>query len=293
MSVRIGISGWRYAPWRGRFYPEDLPQRLELHYAARHFSSIELNGSFYALQRPESYRRWYADTPRGFVFAVKAPRFITHIRRLREVDGPLANFFASGVLALGEKLGPVLWQLPPSLAYDAASIEHFLAALPRDSRQAQALARRHEPRMTPERTWLAVSANHRLRHALEIRHPSFACAGFIAQLRRHRVALVVADTAGRWPLLEDVTAGFMYLRLHGDKELYASGYDDAALDEWARRIRAWQRGGQPGDARTVSDAAPPKRRSRDVYCYFDNDTKVRAPFDARRLAERLRERPAR
>jgi uncharacterized protein YecE (DUF72 family) len=285
VSARIGISGWRYAPWRGRFYPDELPQRLELHYASRQFRSIELNGSFYALQRPESYRRWYADTPRGFVFAVKAPRFITHVRRLREIDGPLANFFASGLLALRGKLGPVLWQFPPSLRYDPALFEDFLARLPRDVHQAQALARGHEGRL--EHAYLAIDRNRRLRHAVEIRHESFACEAFIAQLRRHRVALVVADTAGRWPLLEDVTAGFMYLRLHGDRELYASGYGDAALDDWARRIRAWQRGGQPRGARTASPARPPARKSRDVYCYFDNDTKVKAPFDAGRLVRRL------
>ncbi|MDO1530026.1 DUF72 domain-containing protein [Fulvimonas sp. R45] len=285
MSVRIGISGWRYAPWRGRFYPEDLPQRLELHYASRCFRSIELNSSFYALQRPESYRRWHADTPRGFVFAVKAPRFITHVRRLRDIDGPLANFFASGLLELRAKLGPVLWQFPPSLRYDPGLFEDFLARLPRDARQAQALARGHEARLA--HASVAIDRNHRLRHAVEIRHESFACEPFIAQLRRHRVALVVADTAGRWPLLEDVTAGFMYLRLHGDRELYASGYGDAALDDWARRIRAWRRGGQPQGARTVSPGRPPARTSRDVYCYFDNDTKVKAPFDAGRLARRL------
>lgn len=284
-TIRIGISGWRYAPWRGRFYPDDLPQRRELAYAAGCFPSIELNGSFYALQRPERYASWYDDTPSGFVFAVKAPRFITHVRRLRDPETPLANFLASGLFALREKLGPILWQLPPSQAFDPALLERFLAQLPHDLDHARALARRHDGHV--DRALLDIDANHRLRHALEVRHPSFCNEAFVRLLRRHGVALVVADTAGRWPYLEDVTAGFMYLRLHGDRELYASGYRAGALDRWARRIRAWHRGAQPEDAQRLSDAAPPQRKTRDVYCYFDNDVKVHAPRDARALMRLL------
>ena len=284
--LRIGISGWRYAPWRGVFYPEDLPQRAELEYASRQVASIELNGSFYSLQRPASYAGWNAATPRGFVFAVKGPRFITHIKRLRDVDVPLANFFASGVFELGPKLGPILWQCPPNQRFDAALFDDFLARLPRDTDQAATLARQHDSRLrhgasvTPDRT-------RRLRHALEIRHESFACEAFIALLRRHRVALVVADTAGRWPYLEDVTADFVYLRLHGDEKLYTSGYSDDALARWAARIRAWSRGGEPADAVRASTTAPPRRSGRDVYCYFDNDAKVHAPFDAQALMRKL------
>ncbi|PWK86704.1 DUF72 domain-containing protein [Fulvimonas soli] len=288
MTLRIGISGWRYAAWRGRFYPPGLPQREELAYAARRFPSVELNGSFHALQRPSSYRRWHDATPRGFVFAVKGPRFVTHVKRLRDVEAPLANFFASGVLALRGKLGPLLWQFPPGLAYEPERLEGFLARLPRDFAAARALARRHDRHVAEAD--LAAPRNRRLRHAVEVRHGSYACADFVAQLRRHRVALAVADSAGRWPRLEDVTAGFMYLRLHGDTELYASGYGNAALDGWARRIRAWARGGQPRGACTASRAPPPKRKSRDVYCYFDNDARGAAPFDALRLAERLARR---
>jgi uncharacterized protein YecE (DUF72 family) len=284
--LRIGISGWRYAPWRGRFYPPDLAQREELHYASRQVRSIELNGSFYSLQRPSSYARWYAETPRGFVFAVKGPRFITHLKRLRDIEVPLANFLASGIFELREKLGPILWQLPPNLQYDEALLDAFLATLPRDTGQAAALAREHDARLKA-RACLTPDRVRRLRHALEVRHPSFVCEPLVAQLRRHKVALVVADTAGRWPRLEDVTADFMYVRLHGDEELYASGYGDAALDDWARRIRAWARGTQPRGARRVSPRPPPKRSARDVYCYFDNDAKVRAPVDARALARKL------
>lgn len=286
-KLRIGISGWRYAPWRGVFYPKDLPQRAELEYASRQVASIELNGSFYSLQRPSSYARWRADTPRGFVFAVKGPRFITHIKRLRDVDGPLANFLASGIFELGAKLGPILWQCPPSQRFDEALFDDFLASLPHDTDQAATLARRHDDHLK-EPASARPDRKRRLRHALEIRHPSFACEAFIALLRRHGVALVVADTAGRWPYLEDVTAGFMYLRLHGDQKLYTSGYTDAALERWAARIRAWSRGGEPKDAARASATPPRKRAGRDVYCYFDNDAKVHAPFDAQALMRKLR-----
>jgi uncharacterized protein YecE (DUF72 family) len=285
--LRIGISGWRYAPWRGRFYPQELPQRLELHYASRQLDTIEINGSFYSLQRPDSWRSWYRDTPPGFVFAVKAPRFITHVRRLREVDKPLANFFASGVLELRQKLGPLLWQFPPNLKYDHGLFDAFLASLPRDSQSALRLARQHDhhARYVGD---LSPRRNHRLRHAIEIRHDSFSNPAFIALLRRHRVALVVSDAATTWPQLHDLTGGFVYMRMHGDQVLYSSGYSDAALDEWARRIRAWMSGGQSADdSHRASSTPPPPRKSRDVYCYFDNDAKVKAPFDAMKLRRRL------
>ena len=284
-KTRIGISGWRYPPWRGVFYPEDLPQREELAYASRQFTTIEINGSFYSLQSPSSYQRWYEETPRTFVFAVKAPRYITHIRRLKEVEKPLANFFASGVLALREKLGPILWQLPPSLRYDEEVLETFLAQLPRDTQALATMARRHDRTVT--KAMLKVDRKRSVRHAMEVRHASFASEGFIAQLRRHNVALVVADTAGKWPFLEDVTAGFMYLRLHGDEELYASGYTQTALNRWCRHIDAWRKGSEPKDAKRCSEKHPRKRASRDIYCYFDNDMKVKAPVDARVLVKKL------
>lgn len=285
--IRIGISGWRYPPWRGVFYPKDLVQRDELAYASRHFPSIELNGSFYSLQRPESYARWREQTPRGFVFAVKAPRFITHVRRLRDIDAPLANFFASGVFELRDKFGPVLWQFPANFKYDHDLFARFFQRLPRDTEAALKLARRRDFRMKG-RARLAIDRNRRLRHAVEIRNPEFLEPSFVALLRKHDIALVVADTAGKWPYVEEVTAGFMYLRLHGDKQLYTSGYTDAALERWAARIRAWHAGAQPRDAARVKDAPPPRRKSRDVYCYFDNDAKVHAPFDAAKLIEKLK-----
>ena len=285
MAIRIGISGWRYEPWRQIFYPADLAQHRELEFASRAFASIEINGSFYSLQSPASWQAWYQATPADFQFSVKGPRYLTHILRLKNVLRPLANFFASGLFNLREKLGPVLWQFPPSLRYDADRFEEFLQLLPRDTEQALKLARRRDPRMHG-RSVLRIDANRPLRYAFEIRHASFACAEFITQLRRHHVALVVADTAGKWPYLEDVTADLVYLRLHGDKELYASGYTEAALDRWADRIRAWSGGREPRDAQRAGGAAC-VTKSRDVFCYFDNDVKVRAPFDADRLMQKL------
>jgi uncharacterized protein YecE (DUF72 family) len=284
-GVRIGISGWRYAPWRGVFYPKDLVQKRELEFASRRFDTIEINGSFYSLQLPESWKRWHDETPDDFVFAVKGPRYITHMRRLRDIEAPLANFFASGVLELRDKLGPMLWQFPPHLRFDPERWRAFLELLPRDMASASTMARRHNERVRA--TSIPRVANHALRHAVEIRSETFRDERFIALLRRHRIALVVADTAGKWPLVEDVTADFMYLRLHGDKELYASGYSPEALDAWASRIDAWRHGREPADARHIS-AKPPRRRARlDVYCYFDNDMKVHAPFDAESLRARL------
>lgn len=282
----IGISGWRYPPWRGVFYPPGLAQARELEFASRALPSIEINGSFYALQKPSSYAAWYAATPPGFVFAVKGNRFLTHMLKLRGIETPLANVLASGLFALREKLGPILWQFPPQLRFDAAKVEHFLALLPHDTGAALAIARGHDAKMN-ERALLDIDAVRPLRHAVEVRHESFRDPAFIALLRKYKVALVVADTAGKWPALDDVTADFVYIRLHGDQELYASGYEDDALARWAERIRAWRAGGQPDDAQLASTAAPARRKSRDVYCYFDNDIKVRAPVDARRLMSML------
>ena len=284
--IRIGISGWRYEPWRGVFYPRDLAQWRELEFASRAFPTIEINGSFYSLQHPASYQTWYEQTPPGFVFAVKGGRYITHMLRLRNCERAMANFFASGIFNLREKIGPFLWQFPPQFRYDEERLENFFRMLPRDLESALALARKRDARMTG-RCRLAVDCNRRLRHAVEIRHDSFVDERFIAQLRRHRIALVVADTAGKWPYYEDVTADFMYIRLHGDAELYVSGYSDEALEGWARRIRAWADGAEPDDAKRISDTASPARRSRDIYCYFDNDVKVRAPIDAQNLMRKL------
>jgi len=286
-AIRIGVSGWRYAPWRGRFYPTGLPQRAELEYAARCFSSIEINGSFYSLQSPRSWQSWYEATPDAFVFAVKGPRYITHMLRLRQVEKPLANFFASGIFRLREKLGPILWQFPPNFAFDAERLASFLALLPRDLNEAAALARKRDAFMRG-RVALSIGANHKIRHALEVRHESFKDRHFVRLLRKHHVALVIAETAGRWPMLQDITADFLYLRLHGDKELYRSGYSDRALVRWAARISAWSRGTEPSDAIKAEPQAKSTARARAVYCFFDNtDAKLRAPADAKTLMKKL------
>ena len=281
-KVRIGISGWRYAPWRGKFYPAGLRQKDELAFAAGQFPTVEINGTFYSLQRPDSFAAWRDATPSDFRFAVKGPRYITHMRRLRDVETPLANFFASGVLRLGEKLGPVLWQLPPNFRFDAARLTAFFALLPRTTRQAARLAKKHDGKLKT-RAWLKTDADRPIRHALEIRHDSFRDPDFVKLLRKHRIALVVADTV-EWPLLLDATADFVYVRLHGSLKLYVSGYGAKALDLWARRIRSWANGKEASGPH-AGPKAPARRR--DVYVYFDNDAKVRAPFDAKSLIARL------
>ena len=284
--VRIGISGWTYKPWRGIFYPEKLPHKQELAYSAQIFPSIEVNGTFYSMQRPASFERWARETPADFVFAIKGSRYITHLRRLREVESPLANFFASGVLALGAKLGPILWQFPPSFGFDAERFDAFLRLLPRDTASASALASGHDSRMS-DRASFQIDRNRPLRHAIEIRHRSFVTEEFVALLRSHKVALVCADTV-EWPRLMDLTGDFVYCRLHGSEVLYSSGYGKAALDEWADRVAAWARGGEPANAEFASSRHPSQQAGRDVYLYFDNDAKVRAPHDALELSKRLR-----
>lgn len=282
-KVRVGISGWRYAPWRGKFYPEGLRQIDELAYAAGKFSSIEINGTFYSLQRPEFFTAWREVSPDDFVFAVKGARFITHMKKLKDVETPLANFFASGVLALKDRLGPVLWQLPPNFVFHPEKLAVFFDLLPRTTHEAARLARHHDARLKG-RAWLKSDADRPLRHALEIRHDSFRDPAFIALLRRHRIALVVADTV-EWPLLMDATADFVYVRLHGSQQLYASGYGPKALATWAARVRAWSSG---AEAQGEHAGPPASKQARDVYVYFDNDAKVRAPFDAMALERLLR-----
>jgi uncharacterized protein YecE (DUF72 family) len=282
-QVRIGISGWRYAPWRGPFYPKGLKQDDELAFAARHFDSIEINGSFYSLQSPELYSAWRDATPQDFVFAVKGSRFITHMKRLRDFEQPLANFFASGPLCLEEKLGPFLWQFPPQLAFDGR-FEPFFAALPRDTHAAAELAARRDRRV--RRAGFGTRTLRPLRHAVEVRHETFRTPEFVALLRRQGLALVVADTAGRWPYFEDQTSDFTYVRLHGDEKLYVSGYSPSALAHWAKKIDAFRRG-VPGDAPVLACSEPAPPGPRDVYVYFDNDVKVHAPFDAASLMQKL------
>jgi uncharacterized protein YecE (DUF72 family) len=271
-KVFVGISGYDYPAWRGAFYPPQVPRAGWLGYASRAFNSIELNGTFYSLKSPDVFRRWRAESPPSFRFAVKGSRFITHNLKLERAEGALANFYASGVLAFGRKTGPFLWQLPAGYRFEPERIESFIRLLPRDSRQAESLARGHDHRL--RRGALVEAAEPVLyRHAFEVRHPSYFDAGFYDRLRRHRCAFVIADTAGKFSYAEEVTARFVYVRLHGSQELYVSGYTDEELDTWAARVRGW--------------AAPEEGPARDVYVYFDNDARGRAPHDGRRLAARL------
>jgi uncharacterized protein YecE (DUF72 family) len=286
-EVRIGVSGWTYAPWRGRFYPERLPHKKELAFAASIFPSLEINGTFYGMQRPDAFARWAEETPDEFVFAVKGPRFLTHMKRLNEPVAPLANFIASGLLRLGSKLGPILWQFPPNFRFDAEKLEAFFVLLPRCTEEAASFGRRHDHRLKA-RAWLRCDARRPIRHAIEIRHESFRDPVFIDLLRKHRIALVCADTVD-WPLLMDLTADFVYCRLHGSRELYRSGYSTSEIARWARRVRAW-RDGKPMRDGTFAGTPPKRHAPRDVYVYFDNTDKLHAPLDARALMRRLSSR---
>lgn len=272
-AVRIGISGWTYPPWRGIFYPPGLRQSDELRFASRSFSSIEINGSFYSLMRPESYTKWRIATPEGFVFAVKGSRFITHMLRLNDAKTALANFFASGLLCLEDKLGPILWQVPPTFRFDVERLRSFFELLPRTTRELAQLARNHDLRLNG-RAALNSTCELSVRHALEVRHPSFLDPKYVDLLREYSIASCVADSAGLYPVIDDLTSDFVYLRLHGSKRLYTSGYSVEELRSWAARIERWA-------------------LERPVYVYFDNDVKVRAPFDAMNLERLLRGQPPR
>jgi uncharacterized protein YecE (DUF72 family) len=282
-EIRVGISGWRYTPWRGSFYPEKLLQKKELYYASRTINTIEINGSFYALQTPERYKNWHDESPDDFIFSVKGPRHITHIKRLRDIEIPIANFFASGVLELETKLGPILWQFPPTFKFDELQFRNFLQLLPSTTHEAREYAKNadikhHTVKKIEQRP---------LRYSVEIRNESFRTPEFIALLREFNVALVCADTAGRWPQMEDITSDFIYMRLHGDAELYKSGYSPKALDYWYKRIKTWHKGEEPKDAKLITKNKIHQHKSRDVYCYFDNTEKLWAPYDAHNILERF------
>ncbi len=263
--VLIGTSGWNYPEWRGDFYPSGLAHRAELGYLAERVDSVEINGSFYSLQRPSTYQRWVEEVPEGFVFAVKGGRFITHMKRLREVQAPLANFFASGPLALGDALGPVLWQLPANLRFDADRVAGFLTLLPHSTGAAARLARDHDGKVAADRAWTQTCVDRPLRHAVEARHDSFTTAEAQEVFASHDVALVVADAAADWPVLDTPTTDFMYLRMHGSEALYTSGYGEERLATWADRVRSWLAQGL------------------DTFVYFNNDAAGHAPYDAQTL----------
>ena len=262
----MGLSGWDYPGWRGNFYPAGLPARARLEYVAERFNTVEINASFYSLQGPTNYQRWYDLTPSGFLFALKGGRFITHLKRLQGVEQAIANFFASGPLVLGEKLGPVLWQLPESLRFNEALLERFLGLLPRSTEEAAALGGRHDEKLR-SLPYLKVDESRPILHAIEVRHPSYDDRRFFDQLTAHAVACVVADSP-KWPRFDKRTAAHSYVRLHGHTELYVSGYSSRSLDTWARHCERWSRDGP-------------------VFAYFDNDARGRAPIDAGALKKRL------
>jgi uncharacterized protein YecE (DUF72 family) len=285
--ARIGVSGWSYKSWAPSFYPAGLPARRQLEHVAQVFDTVEVNGSFYSLLSPRTYRSWYEQTPPDFLFAVKGSRFITHNKKMADAEVPLANFFASGVLALGDKLGPFLWQLPAQARFDRERLSSFLALLPRTHAEAAHLARGHDGRVKDPLT--RAPSSGRIRHALEARHESFFREEAVRVLRNAGVALVVSDS-GSWRRVEELTAGFVYVRLHGSPLTYASRYDDAALDAEAKKIRSWLAGGDPEGSLRVTELAPPRRKAFDVYVYFDNDAQAHAPHDALRLRGRLEQK---
>jgi len=268
-EVRVGVSGWRYRSWRGDFYPPGLPQRRELAYVASRMTSVELNGSFYSLQRPSTYLRMVEETPPGFEIAVKGGRFITHFTRLAGGVAPLANFWASGVLGLGDRLGPVLWQLPADLRFEPERLVPFFELLPRSTTAAARLTARHDDKLSGDRVLLTTDADRPIRHVLEPRHPSFGSPEAEALLREHDIGMVLSDSP-TWPCFDTVTSDLVYVRLHGHTELYASGYAARSLDRWAARAREWVLAGL------------------DVPIYFDNDARGRGPHDAVALLSRLR-----
>jgi uncharacterized protein YecE (DUF72 family) len=285
-DVRIGVSGWLYKGWRGHFYPKKLRQKDELAYVGETFDSVEINGTFYSTQAPQSFRRWAEVVPEGFCFAVKGPRYLTHMLRLTKIETPLANFFASGVLLLGPKMGPILWQFPPRFRFNADRFDHFLSLLPRDTQAAAALSRKHDDRVR-KGFWTETDATRRVRHAVEIRDESFLVPEFVQLLRRHNVALVIADTVD-WPCVMDATADFVYCRLHGSEELYKSNYDHEALNRWTRRVVNWATAKPITDGKRIVDEVHAReQKPRDVYLYFDNTDKLRAPGNALDLTARV------
>jgi uncharacterized protein YecE (DUF72 family) len=258
--IRVGVGGWTFEPWRGAFYPEGLPQKRELEYASRHLSSIEINGTYYGSQKPESFRKWHDETPDDFVFAVKGPRFATNRRTLAEAGESVERFFGSGVMELGAKLGPVNWQFMATKKFDPDDFAAFLALLPREVE------------------------GRAIRHAVEVRHASFAVPEFVALAREHGVAAIVAGDS-HFPQIADVTAPFVYARIMGTAEGEPKGYPPAALDAWAERCRRWAAGEAPGDLATVADHAP--AAGRDVFLYVISGAKQLNPAAAMDLIGRL------
>ncbi len=263
-NIFVGIGGWNFAPWRAAFYPKGLVQAKELAYASTHLTSIEINSTFYGSQKPETFRKWARATPDGFVFSVKGPRFATNRRVLAEAGDSIKRFFASGVLELGDRLGPVLWQFTPTKKFDAADFGAFLKLLPREI------------------------GSRRLRHVVEVRHESFCVPSFIALLREFATPVVFAEHA-TYPAIADITGDFVYARLQKGKDSIKTGYPAPALDQWAERVGLWAKGRAPANLARV-DSKAPRSSPRDVFVYFIHEGKIRAPAAAMALIERLKRR---
>ncbi len=261
-AMRVGVGGWTFEPWRNNFYPQGLPHKKELHFASRQLTTIEINGTYYGSQKPESFAKWREETPEGFVFSVKGPRFTTNRRILAEAKPSIERFFASGVLELKEKLGPINWQFLPTKQFDAADFEAFLALLPQriDDRS--------------------------IRHVVEVRHPSFKVPQFVTLLRSYGIAVVLADSDA-FPLIPDPTAPFVYGRLQRASEAVETGYPAAALDRWAERARSWAQGHVPEDLERIAPPTTTRSEARDVFIYFISGFKPKAPAAAIALIERL------
>jgi uncharacterized protein YecE (DUF72 family) len=260
-TVRVGVGGWVFKPWRGTFFPKGLPQTRELEHASRQLTSIEINGTFYRTQKPDTFRKWAAEVPDDFVFSVKGPQFATNRRVLAEAGPSIERFFGSGVLELKSKLGPIMWQMAPAKKFDPEDFAAFLALLP------------------PRVDGMAI------RHAVEVRHASFVDPAFVDLLRKHSVAAVLVDS-NKHPLIADVTSDFVYLRLQATSEKEAAGYPAPALDAWTKRAKTWAGGGVPADLTPTAGGSPPKT-PRDVFVYMIAGAKVRAPAAALAMLERL------
>jgi uncharacterized protein YecE (DUF72 family) len=260
-AIKVGIGGWTYEPWRGSFYPDKLPQKGELEYASRRLTSIEINGTYYGSQKPQTFAKWREETPEDFVFALKAPRFAMNRKVLADAGGSIARFLASGITELKDKLGPINWQFLPTKTFEPADFEAFLRLLP------------------------AEAAGRPLRHVVEVRHESFRSAEFIALLREHGIGVVLAADSA-YPQIADATAPFVYARIMGTQAGEESGYADAALDLWAARARGWAGGAAPDGLDYVE---PPRAHGnpRDVYLYVISGHKVRNPAAAMSLIRRL------
>jgi uncharacterized protein YecE (DUF72 family) len=260
--IYIGIGGWTFAPWRGVFYPDKLPQSKELEYAGSKLTSIEINGTYYGSQKPESFRKWAREVPDGFVFSLKGPRFATNRRVLAEAGDSVKRFYDTGVLELGDRLGPVLWQFAPTKKFDEADFGAFLELLPREL------------------------DGRKLRHVVEVRHPSFCAPAFVELLRKFETPVVFAEH-GTYPAIADVVADFVYARLQKGNDEINTCYPPKQLDAWARRLQLWADGGEPDDLPRV-DKAKPKKTPRDVFAYVIHEGKVRAPAGAMELIERVK-----